>query len=123
MTVAWVPFTIGAAASQAARSALQRQLKGQLSINGAAFTRFLFGLPLAAAYLAMLLASGAGTLPQPHRTFWFWVVAALSQIVATSLQVYVMTSRNFATAIAYTKTEVMQAAVFEVLFLGAVLTG
>jgi uncharacterized membrane protein len=38
------------------------------------------------------------------------------------LQILVMTSRNFATAIAYTKTEVVQAAVFEILFLGAVFT-
>ena len=31
-------------------------------------------------------------------------------------------ARNFATGVAYGKTEVVQAAVFEVLFLGAVLT-
>ena len=124
MSVAWIPITIGAAASQATRSALQRQLKGQLSINGAAFTRFLFGLPLAALYLAALVAGEVGALPTPHRVFWFWVTtAAVSQIVATSLQILVMSSRNFATAIAYTKTEVVQAAVFEILFLGAVLTG
>ena len=124
MSVAWIPITIGAAASQATRSALQRQLKGQLSINGAAFTRFLFGLPLAALYLSALVAGNVGPLPTPHRAFWFWVVvAAASQIVATSLQILVMSSRNFATAIAYTKTEVVQAALFEILFLGAVLTG
>jgi drug/metabolite transporter (DMT)-like permease len=124
MSVAWIPITVGAAASQAARSALQRQLKGQLSVNGAAFTRFLFGLPLAAVYLSLLVAGGLGALPSPSGAFWFWVLAAaVSQIVATSLQILVTTSRNFGTGIAYTKTEVMQAAVFEVLFLGAVLTG
>ena len=124
MSVAWVPITIGAAASQAARSALQRQLKGQLSVNGAAFTRFLFGLPLATLYLSALVAGNSSALPAPHRAFWFWVVAAaVSQIVATSLQILVTTSRNFATGIAYTKTEVVQAAVFEILFLGAILTG
>lgn len=119
----WIPITVGAAASQAVRSALQRHLKGQLSINGAAFTRFLFGLPLAAMYLAALVASGAGELPIPRGAFWFWVVTAgVSQILATSLQIQVMTSRNFATAVAYTKTEVVQAALFEVVVLGAVLT-
>jgi len=124
MSVAWVPITVGAAASQAARSALQRQLKGQLSVNGAAFTRFLFGLPLAAVYLSALVAVGLGAMPSPGGAFWFWVfAAAVSQIVATSLQILVTTSRNFATGIAYTKTEVVQAAVFEILFLGAVLTG
>jgi drug/metabolite transporter (DMT)-like permease len=124
VSVAWIPITIGAAASQAARSALQRKLKGQLSVNGAAFTRFLFGLPLAALYLAGLVAGQVGALPAPHGVFWFWVItAAISQIVATSLQILVMSARNFATAVAYTKTEVVQAAVFEILFLGAVLSG
>jgi drug/metabolite transporter (DMT)-like permease len=33
-----------------------------------------------------------------------------------------MTSRNFATAVAYAKTEVVQAAIFEIVFLGAVVT-
>jgi drug/metabolite transporter (DMT)-like permease len=124
VNVAWIPITIGAAASQAARSALQRKLKGQLSVNGAAFTRFLFGLPLAALYLGALVAGEVGALPTPHGVFWFWVLtAAISQIVATSLQILVMSARNFATATAYTKTEVVQAAVFEILFLGAVLSG
>ncbi|MGH2667769.1 MAG: hypothetical protein ACRDH5_01375 [bacterium] len=123
MPVAWIPITVGAAASQAARSALQRQLKGQLSINGAAFTRFAFGLPLASVYLTALVTMGAGRLPEPRSAFWLWVItAAVSQIMATSLQIHVMTSRNFATAVAYTKTEVVQAAVVEILFLGAVVT-
>jgi len=33
-----------------------------------------------------------------------------------------MAARNFATAVAYTKTEVVQAALFEIIFLGAVVT-
>ena len=91
MPYTWIPITVGAAASQATRSALQRKLKGSLSINGASFTRFLFGLPLAAVYLTALVAAGAGHLPRPGLTFWFWVItAAVCQIVATSLQILVM---------------------------------
>jgi drug/metabolite transporter (DMT)-like permease len=123
MGVAWIPITIVAALSQTVRNALQRSLKGRLSTNGAAFTRFVFGLPFAGAYLAALLAAGAGTLPRPHGVFWAWLVAAsLSQIVATSLLIHVMTARNFATAVAYAKTEVAQAAAFEIVFLGASVT-
>jgi drug/metabolite transporter (DMT)-like permease len=123
MAFAWVPITLGAAASQATRTALQRHLKGRLSTNGASFTRFVFGLPFAVVYLSALLAAEVGTLPAPGPRFWTWVlVAAVSQIVATSLQIYVMAARNFATAVAYTKTEVVQAALFEILFLGAVVT-
>jgi uncharacterized membrane protein len=50
------------------------------------------------------------------------LLAAVSQIVATSLQLHVMGTRNFAAGVAYAKTEVVQAALFEVLFLGAVVT-
>lgn len=122
MGVAWIPITLLAAGSQAVRTALQRYLKGPLSTNGAAFTRFFFGLPLAALYVGALAASGAH-LPAPGASFWGWVVAAaVSQIVATSVQIHVMSQRNFATAVAYAKTEVVQAAIFEVVFLGAVLT-
>jgi len=122
--IAWIPITLVAAASQAVRTALQRYLKGRLSTNGASFTRFVFGLPLAAVYLLALVASGAGRLPSPGPIFWVWVVAAaISQILATSLQLHVMGSRNFATAVAYAKTEVVQAAVFEVVFLGAFVSG
>jgi len=123
MAFAWIPITLVAAASQAVRTALQRHLKARLSTNGAAFTRFVFGLPLAAVYLTALVAGGAGHLPAPRRAFWLWVVAAaVSQILATSLQIHVMTLRNFATAVAYAKTEVVQAALFEVLFLGAAVS-
>lgn len=123
MGAAWVPITIVAALSQTVRNALQRSLKGRLSTNGAAFTRFVFGLPFACAYLGALLASGAGALPRPGSVFWGWLVAAgLSQIAATSLLIHVMAARNFATAVAYAKTEVAQAAAFEIIVLGATVT-
>jgi len=124
MTVAWIPITLVAAGSQSVRNALQRHLKGRLSTNGAAFTRFLFGVPLATIYLGLLLAGGVGSVPSPGPAFWGWVIAAgLSQIVATSLQIHVMAARNFATGVAYAKTEVVQAALFEVVFLGAAVSG
>ena len=123
MGVAWIPITIVAALSQTARNALQRSLKGRLSTNGAAFTRFVFGLPFACVYLGVVLAAGVTTLPRPGTVFWGWLVgASLSQIAATSLLIHVMTARNFATAVAYAKTEVAQAAAFEIIFLGATVT-
>ena len=121
--MAWVPITVIAALSQAMRNAMQRSLKGRLSTNGAAFTRFVFGLPFAGIYLAILLAAGVGALPRPRVVFWGWLVAAgLSQIAATSMLIHVMAARNFATAVAYAKTEVAQAAAFEIVFLGATVT-
>ena len=123
MSLVWISATIAAALSQSVRNALQRSLKGRLSTNGAAFTRFVFGLPFACAYLGALLAAGVGTLPRPGAAFWAWLAAAgLSQIGATSLLIHVMTARNFATGVAFAKTEVAQAAAFEIVFLGATVT-
>src|SRR5262245_8974331 len=111
MAFTWIPFTVVAALSQTVRNALQRSLKGRLSTNGAAFTRFVFGLPFAVLYLAFLVAAGLGGLPRPGASFWIWLVAAgMTQIAATSLLIHVMTARNFATGVAYAKTEVAQAA-------------
>ncbi len=123
MALAWIPFTITAAAAQAVRTALQRHLKGRLSTNGASFTRFVFGVPFAVVYLTLLWSLGLGRLPATNGRFWAWVVvASVSQIVATSLLIHVMTARNFATGVAYGKTEVVQAALFEVIFLGATVS-
>ena len=123
MGAAWIPITIVAALSQTVRNALQRTLAGRLSTNGAAFTRFVFGLPFACAYLGMLRGAGVGALPRTDSVFWIWLVTAgVSQIVATSLLIHVMTARNFAAAVAYAKTEVAQAAAFEMIVLGASVT-
>jgi hypothetical protein len=120
----WIPITLLAAASQAVRTALQRHLKGRLSTNGASFTRFVFGLPFAALYLAALVSLVFGRLPSPRPIFWVWAIGAdVSPILATSLQLHVMGSRNFATAVAYAKTEVVQAAIFEAVFLGGYVSG
>jgi drug/metabolite transporter (DMT)-like permease len=123
MGFAWIPITVVAALSQTVRNALQRSLRGRLSTNGAAFTRFVFGLPFAVVYLAVLVTAGLGALPRPGAAFWAWlVVAGVTQIGATSLLIHVMTARNFATGVAYAKTEVAQAAAFEIVFLGATVT-
>jgi len=65
------------------------------------------------------VTAGLGPLPTPGAGFWGWLVAAgVSQIGATSLLIHVMTARNFATGVAYAKTEVAQAAAFEIIFWG-----
>ena len=42
----WIPLTIAAAFFQNIRSALQKDLKGKLSILGAAYVRFVYALPV-----------------------------------------------------------------------------
>ena len=123
MTWLWIPITLAAAVSQNVRTALQRHLKGRLSTNGANFTRYAFGLPFALGY-ALFLHGGIGLAwPEPDASFFGWVLlGGVSQILATSLLIEAMTRRNFAAGIAYSKTEVVQAALFEAAFLGIALT-
>ena len=119
----WIPLTIGAALMQSLRSAVQRHLTKVLSTNGSTFTRFAYGLPLAIAYI-LLLTEGLGSAwPVPQRAFWLWTVTgSLAQILATSLLLLVFRWKNFAVGVAYSKTEVVQAALFGLVFLGEHVT-
>jgi drug/metabolite transporter (DMT)-like permease len=123
VTWLWIPITIGAALSQNLRTALQKHLKGRLSTNGANYTRYAFGLPFAIGYAALLHWVVGFSWPSPDLAFFGWVVlGGVSQIVATSLLIEAMTRRNFAAGVAYSKTEVVQAAIFEFVVLGIAIT-
>lgn len=119
----WIPITVGAAFMQAVRTAIQRQLTKRLSTNGATYTRFVYGLPLAILYVFFLGEWIGYAWPAPTTSFWLWTVAgSLSQILATTLLLTVFRWKNFAVGIAYSKTEVVQAALFGLVFLGEAVT-
>jgi len=63
MVEPWIIITIAAAFFQNLRSALQKHLKGRLSTTGAGYSRFIYALPVAAAYLGLLLWAGDHPLP------------------------------------------------------------
>ena len=115
----WVPVTLAAAFMQNLRSALQKHLKGSLSTAGATFCRFVYAVPLALAYVA-LLGEGLGfEWPAPNPRFaLFAMLGGITQITATALLVHLFSLRNFAVGTAYSKTETVQAAVFGVVILG-----
>lgn len=120
----WIPITIAAALFQNLRTAVQRHLKGRLSTNGAALTRFAYGFPFAALYVLALNQVGQHAWPAPGWPFFGWVTfGGLTQIIGTALLLQVLGTRNFAVGIAYSKTEVVQAALFGLLVLGEALTG
>jgi drug/metabolite transporter (DMT)-like permease len=119
----WAIFTLIAAASQTARNATQRELTTTLGTAGATHVRFLFGLPFAIAFLAMVLLAAGVALPHPPAIFWAWVMeGALAQIAATALMLAAMNHRSFVVVYAYIKTEPVQAALFGLVFLGDVVT-
>jgi len=115
----WIPITVWAAFAQTLRNAAQRHLTAELGTLGATLVRFLYGLPFAFAWLWGVQAVTRLPLPAPAPAFWLWVlVAGVSQIVATALLLRVMAERNFALGVAYSKTEIIQVAVFAFVFLG-----
>jgi drug/metabolite transporter (DMT)-like permease len=85
----WVPITIAAAFLQNIRSALQKHLKSRLSTSGATMVRFLYAMPFAVLYVAVLHRGYGFDLPTPNTAFLFYVaLGGLTQIVATGLLVY-----------------------------------
>lgn len=120
----WIPISVGAAFAQTLRNMAQRHLTGPLGTLGATLVRFLYGLPFAALWLALVLRVGEAPLPAPNRHFLGWVlVGAICQITATALLLRVMAERTFTLGVAYSKTEIIQVAGFGLVFLGDRVSG
>lgn len=119
LTWIWAPITVFAAFTQTLRNAAQRHLTKDLGTLGATLVRFLYGLPFAALWLVIVCLGGGLQLPAPHAGFGLWVTAgAMGQIAATALLLRAMAERNFAIGVAYSKTEIIQVAVFSIVLLG-----
>jgi drug/metabolite transporter (DMT)-like permease len=115
----WIPVTIWAALAQTLRNAAQRSLTGELGTLGATLVRFLYGLPFAVAWMLAVQAWRGEPWPVPPAIFYLWVtVGAVAQIAATAFLLRVMQERNFALGVAYSKTELIQIAVFGLIVLG-----
>ena len=115
----WIPVTIAAAGAQTLRNATQRHLSTDLGTLGATLVRFLYGLPFAALWLLAVTRYGRYELPTIDYGFTGWLVlGALSQIAGTALLLRVMHEHNFTLGVAYSKSEVMQVAIFGFVFLG-----
>ena len=105
------------------RNAAQRSLVGSVGTLGATLVRFLFGLPFAVVYLVAVLLIAEEGVPGINWPFAAWVFeAGVSQIAATALLLRVMAARNFAIGVAYSKTELVQVAIFGAVFLGDATT-
>jgi drug/metabolite transporter (DMT)-like permease len=115
----WIPVTLWAAAAQTLRNAAQRHLIRELGTLGSTLVRFLYGLPFAVAWVAAVQILRGEALPVPPAGFYVWVaLGAVSQIAATAFLLRVMQERNFALGVAYSKTELVQIAIFGLLALG-----
>lgn len=118
---AWVPIVFWAALAQTARNAAQRSLVAQAGTLGATLARFLYGLPFAGLWVAVLhlLPATAAGLPQFTGPYFAWLLlGALGQLGATAAMLMAMKERNFVVGVAYSKTDALQVALFGSLFLG-----
>jgi drug/metabolite transporter (DMT)-like permease len=114
----WIPITVAAALFQTSRTAMQQRLRSLLSVNGAGFVRYVYGAPIALAAVCVAW-SVRGSLPVPPWRFWPIIAAGgLAQIVGTSFMIRAFDARDFAIGTVYTKTEVVQVAVFSAVVLG-----
>ena len=115
----WIPVTIWAAFAQTVRNAAQRHLTAELGTLGATLVRFLYGLPFAALWLFCVKQGTGVAMPGASPVFAGWVIlGAVMQIGATALLLRTMQARNFALGVAYSKTEVLQVAIFGLVLLG-----
>ena len=114
----WIPVTLLASTAQTVRNAMQRDLIGALGAVGAAQVRFLFGLPFALVFLAGLLVMTGLDLPGLTAVNLAWTVfGAVSQVIATAMMLAAMRTKSFVVAVAYTKTEAAQIALFGLIAL------
>lgn len=116
----WVAIVLFGALAQTARNAAQRSLVAQAGTLGATLVRFLYGIPFAAAIVALLHALPATAAPVPpfHPGYFGWLVlGALGQLAATAFLLAAMKQRNFVVGVAYSKTDALQVALFGTLLL------
>lgn len=115
----WLPVTLAAALFQTWRTALQQKLRGQLTVNGAAVVRYLYGVPVGAALLGLYMLAFGDALPAPNFSFVMLCAAGgLGQILGTNLLIMAFGHRGFAVGTAYAKTEAVQGAILALVLLG-----
>ena len=115
----WIWITIVAAISQSFRTAQQKNLKNRLGDFGASFVRFSYAIPFAWLGLLVYCNFTASSLPSLNYQFGFWVTTAgVLQIIFTVLLIKLFSHRSFAAGTAFSKTEVIQVALFEAMILG-----
>jgi drug/metabolite transporter (DMT)-like permease len=113
----WVFITLCAAVFQTSRTALQHKLRSLLSVSAAGFVRYVYGAPLALSAVVTARLLGA-ELPSIAPQFWWKIIlGGLAQIVATVFLIRAFDARDFAIGTVFSKTEVVQVALFSLLFL------
>ena len=116
----WVFAALGAALGQSLRSVVQKHLRQELGLYGSAFVRFIYGVPVAWALFFLILENIPDLSKLPAAFYALLLAASLIQILFTIVLGYAFEQRNFATSITLSKTDAIQAAIFELIFLSII---
>ena len=123
ITMLWIWITIVAAIGQTVRGTYQKKLKVPLGDLGASYVRFSYALPFAFIWMFGYVAWSGATLPELNIPFLLWTTAAgVTQIIFTVLLVTLFSHRSFAAGTAFSKTDVIQAVIFEAIILGYIVS-
>jgi drug/metabolite transporter (DMT)-like permease len=118
----WVIFVLIAAVGQTVRNAAQRTVSGTAGVFGATQVRFLYGLPFSILFFALIVAE-YGLPPKLTLGFYGWcLLGAVMQVLGTAALLAAMNLRSFAVAVAYSRTEPVQIAIFGLIVLGDPVT-
>ncbi len=113
----WILLTIFAAFLQAVRTAAQRDLNRHLSALVTTYVRSVFGLPVLAAYLLIVLMLTGEGMPDFNGSWLFHTLAgAMTQVVATVFLIMMFRLKSFGVGTMLTKFDIVITAI-----LGAVL--
>ena len=122
--MSWVLITAIASLSQTLRSVFQKNLIEDVGVLASAYSRFIFALPFVALLAVFFLdTQELVILKNFSLTVWFFLIAAsICQILFTIILIKLFTLRSFAIGVAFSKTEVIQTTLLEIIIVGFILT-
>ena len=118
----WIFFTILAVIMQSVRTAAQKQITQEISVQSATLVRFLFGIKFAALYFFLTMWIFQPINFELNIKFIIsGALASVSQVLATVFLIKALTLKNFAVGTALAKTEALLTAVLGSIFFSAYL--
>ena len=122
--MSWVVITVIASLSQTLRSVFQKNLIEDVGVLASAYSRFVFALPFVVLLAVLFLGTQEIFLLKTIslKTWFFLIAASICQILFTIILIKLFTLRSFAIGIAFSKTEVIQTTLLEILIIGFILT-
>ena len=118
MEYIWILAAAIAAALQTIRSAYQKKMIPQLGEFGATYIRFFYALPFTLLIFLFWFYFLNNQIPSlSSKSLFFCLLGAFCQVAFTLSLMIVFSFRNFAAGIAFSKTEVLIAAIVEIFVL------